>query len=774
MNQIKLKFVKNIQENPKRYLLISLFLFLCTAPGLIFLEQDFSYRTWYSEEDPLLKTFDKFERNFGNDDNLILGLYNKDGLYNPESIKKLHALTEETWKIKHIVRVDSLTNFEYSTSEDDMIDVAPLVDSDKVSSYTQNDINILKTKVRSHDFLEGSFISDDGTMAIIVAQVQPSYVELANNQIITNSARDISKKYSDDKHSIQISGTSVLTHMFKEATEQDMAMLIPFVYAIFTLVLWLIYRRKSGIFIPYLIISVSILMMMGTASFLGHKLNALSGVAPNILLTIAIADTVHILTVYYFGLKQGFSNNEAVNYTLTKNFYPTLLTSLTTAVGFFSFGSAKIGPIADMGVAVGIGVFYAWIATYMLVGPILQLLPKINKDKSHKDDSIESAETHIEVNPKTKKLVDLLYKQRFLIVGFSILLTGLSLYTGAKSLEVNLDPYSQFADDHQFNLDINKINKHMGPTNDVDFMIYAGDVDKAKDPMFLKKVEKFEDWLKTRPKISGTFSINDVIKDINKTIHNGDKKYSVIPDTQEEVAQLLFLYESGLPEGKELTNLKNLKSDAIHLTATWSIVQSKLANVEMKIIKDKAKEMGLNLDITGKVPLFHDLTPYVVSSFLESFTMAFILITTILVIVLKSWRLGFLALVPNLFPLIVGAAIYGLSGEYVDMASVLIASVCLGIAVDDSIHFLFEYKKYRGLNYSPSESIELIFTNTAPSLINTTLIIMLGFGCFYFANYTPNSKFGVMVAIILFIALIADLILLPAILMINEKRTKNA
>ena len=774
MRNLKEQFVDNIQQNPKRYLLVSLFLFLITAPGFLFLKQDFSYRAWYSEEDPLLKTFDKFERYFGNDDNLIIGLYSKKGIYNPETFKRIHRITQEAWKIPHIVRVDSISNFEYSSSINDEIDVAPLVNEDRVDKYTLLDIDKIKDKIKHHDFLEGAYVSEDEKMAIIVAQVQPSYVELADNAVITNSAREIVKKYSSENYQIQVTGTSVLTHMFKEATEEDMAMLVPFVYLIFTVVLWFIYRRKSGILIPYLIITVSILMMMGTASYLGHKLNALSGVAPNILLTVAIADTIHILTVYFFGLRQGFSNSEAVKYTLNKNFYPTLLTSITTAVGFFSFGSAKIGPIADMGVAVGIGVFYAWLCTYTIVGPILQLMPKLKKKPVEHDETILEAETHIQVTEKTKKYVHFIYQFRFLILGFSIFLTLGSLYLGSKHLVVNLDPYTQFAADHQFNLDINKITKHMGPTNDIDFMIYAGGTDKAKDPNFLKKVEKFENWLKTQPYVTGTFSINDVIKDINKTINAGKKEFSQIPNTQEEVAQLLFLYETGLPEGKELTHLKNLKSDAIHLTATWDVVQSKSANEKMPIIEAKAKEMGLNLEITGKVPLFHDLTPYVVTSFLESFTMAFVLITTILIIVLKSWRLGFLALVPNLFPLILGAAIYGLSGEFVDMASVLIASVCLGIAVDDSIHFLFEYKKYRQQKYSPSSAIELIFTNTAPSLINTTMIIMLGFGAFYFAHYIPNAKFGVMVAIILFIALIADLILLPAILMINEKRTQNA
>lgn len=772
MNKYKDSFITSIQAHPKRYLWISLLLFVVTVPGLIFIKEDFSYRIWYSEEDPLLQTFDKFERYFGNDDNLIMAIYNKKGLYNPESIKKISQLTQDMWEIPHIVRVDSLSNFDYTTAKAEEINVAPLVDKLKVNHYKQSDIDHIKAKIKAHDFLEGTYISKDEKMAILVAQVQPSYVQIADNSIITFAARDLVTKYSDENHQIQVSGTSVLTHMFKEATEEDLAILIPFVYLVFTFVFWFIYRKKSGIFIPYLIITVSILMMLGTASYLGHEINTLSGVAPNILLTVAIADTIHILTVYFFGLRQGFSNNEAVKYTLSKNFYPTLLTSITTAVGFFSFSGAKIGPIADMGVAVGIGVFYAWIATYMIVGPILQLMPKIKKNQIEHEETILDAETHIQVNEKIKNRVKFLYNVRFPILIASIILGLTSLYLGSKLLVVNLDPYTQFAPDHKFIKDINKITKHLGPTNDIDFMIYAGETDNAKDPKFLKQVEKFENWLAEQRYITKTFSINDVIKDINKNINGGDKNFAKIPDTQEEVAQLLFIYESGLPEGKELTNLKNLKSDAIHLTATWDIVKSKEANEKITIIESKAKELGLKLDITGKVPLFHDLTPYIVTSFLESFLLAFTLITILLIIVLKSFKLGLLALIPNIFPLILGAAVYGLSGEYIDMASVLIASVCLGIAVDDSIHFLFEYKKYINLNYSPTETVELIFTNTAPSLINTTLIIMLGFGTFYFANYIPNAKFGVMVSIILFFAIIADLLLLPAILFICEKDNK--
>jgi uncharacterized protein len=764
------KLISNIQHKPKQHLLLSLVCFFLTVPGLFLLKQDFSYRIWYSEDDPLLQTFDAFEKRFGNDDNLVIGLLNPEGLYNPSSLQKLIDLTNEVWKIDDIIRVDSLVNFDYVSSQADEIDVSPLFHFSTHHTITENDILELKEKIDKHSFIKGNFISDDGKLAIVVAQVRPSYEKIANNEAITKKARELVKKYSDSEHQVLFTGTSALTYLFKEITEQDISRLIPFMYLVFTLVLWFIYRRKSGILIPYLIISLSILMMLGTDGYLGHEINTLSAVAPNILLTVAIADTVHILTVYFFGLFQGFSNHLAVRYSLTKNFYPTLLTSITTAIGFFSFAGAKIGPVAQMGISVGFGVLYAWLCTYLMIGAILQLMPSFSKKSQHHEKSVAKAEEHITISARTSKQVAWLERHALKIVISSLVMAIVSLYYASQKLEVNLDPYTQFPQDHQFNRDIRSFEKHLGSVTDINFMIDAKQTQGAKDPAFLKKVEQFDHWLKSQDYVLSTSSLLDILKDINKTLNGGIDDYYRIPDTMEEVGQSLLFYSMGLPQGRDINNRISHDERYLQLVANWSIHTSKEANHYIQQMESTAKSMDLDLVVTGKVPLFHDLTPYVVSSFLESFIMAFSLITIILIIVLRSLGLGLLALVPNIFPLICGAAIYALSGEYVDMASVLIASVCLGIAVDDSIHFLFEYKKYRAENHSVKHTIELIFTNTAPSLVNTTLIIMLGFGMLYFAHYVPNAKFGVMVAIILFIALCADLLLLPAILFLSEKK----
>jgi predicted RND superfamily exporter protein len=771
-NQARDRLIDYIQNHPKRCLLFSLIGFLLLAPGLALLTEDYSYRVWYDDSDPLLKTYDEYERKFGNDDSVFLAIHNPKGLYNPESLKKIYHLTEDLWKVDYIMRVDSLTNFDQVTAIGDDIDVRPMVDEDDLENLNQDFIDKLRKNIESNKLTDNFFIGRDGTTAVIRAHVQPSFKVMPDNEVITTQARALAKKYADENHKIHVAGTAVLTHMYKEITNEDVSRLVPLLYLIFTVLLYLIYRRKSGVLLPYLIITISIGMMMGTLGYIGEPLNAISSIAPNILLTVAIADAVHILTVYYFGIKRGFNNHQAVNYTLTKNFYPTLLTSITTSVGFFSFLPAKIHAIAVMGLAVGIGVIYAWLLTYFMLGPILQLLPYVKKEVGH-EDTVEHEAEHIEVSDTIKRRIENLYKVRWPVIGATFVVALVCLYL-FQFLVVNMDPFTQFKKDHPLIVANDIITDHIGPTPVMEIMINSGKEDGAKEPAFLKKVDELQQWLQTQDYIVKTMSINDIIRELNQKLHNNDPQYYVIPDSKEAIGQELFFYTLGLPPGRELNNRITLKNDSIRLTATWNIHNSNEANKKIAEIYAKFKEMGLDAQITGKMPLFHDLTPYVVSTFVKSFRIALIAITIILILVLGSIKLGILALIPNLFPLLVGSAIYSVMQADVDIASVLIASVSLGIAVDDSIHFLFEYQKYRKLGHDINETFGIIMTNTFPSLFNTTLLIVIGFGSFVLANYIPNAKFGAMVAIILVIALFADFVILPAILMVTDKGKKHA
>lgn len=768
IDKIRAKVINSIIEYPKRYLWLSLVVFIVILPGLARIGEDYSYRAWYHPQDPLLVRYDEFEKKFGNDDTATLILFNEKGLLNKESIKLIHQLTDKLWQVEYVTRVDSLTNFDYvRIGEEDQIDISPFVPEEDLEEIDDKYIEKLKQAIEQTPLIKEVFISKDEKLALIKGQLQPSFVELPDNQVIVNQLRQIKKEFEDGDHKILIGGTATIINYYKEIAENDLVTLLPLLYFLFTVVLIWIYRSKTGVFLPYLILTTSIALMMGSAGYLGEKLNSISSAAPNILMTVAIADAIHLLTVFYLGLKKGLTRTEALHFSLEKNFYPTILTSLTTAVGFFSFAGAKINAISMMGIEVGIGVIYAWLLTYFLLCPIIKLIPE-KKDVTHGPATGLRPDQPVNIPEKFLQRVGLLFKLRYWIVGTTLAIALIGLFMVPK-LEVNMDPFGQFKKHHPLVVANDLVEKHLGPASVVEIMIYAPEEGAAKEPAFLRKVEAFQTWLENEPYIHKATSIVDVIKDLNQKLNNNQKEYFRIPETKEDVAQELLFYSLGLPPGRELNNRISIKSDAIRLSATWNIHRSRQANEKIAYINSKAQDFGLNAYVTGKMPLFHDLTPYIVSSFTRSFQIALISITLIMVIVLKSFKLGLLALVPNLFPLLVGAAIYAFFGIEVDIASVLIASVVFGIAVDDSIHFLFEYRKFKNRGLKQFDNLAMIMQNTFPSLFNTTLVIVIGFGSFIIADYIPNAKFGISVAFCLSIALIADFIVLPVILMISER-----
>lgn len=751
-------------------------LLMIFVPGLLSLKSDFSYRAWYSEDDPLLKFYDKFENKFGNDDSVIIAIKSKSSLVTPKDLKIIYEVTEEMWKIPGIIRVDSLANYDAISTENEDINIGPLLDEELIQKISIKDIPNIKSKISGKKLVEDYLISRDEKMTIVRGIVKPSLKQRVDNKELILQARKLNEqmglKHPDLK--FYFAGTATFIHIFTEITERDVSVLMPLLLGLFVIVLFFIYRNKAGVLIPFSCLITSVLMMLGVAGYLGHSVTTISSAAPSILLTVAIADAIHILTVYFFALKQGHTNEEAVRYSLTKNFYPTLLTTLTTSIGFLSFSNSLIKSIAELGVEVGIGVIFAWISAYFLIGPILVLQTQSQQKTKgpNKPDADKVNASELEISSFVQKYVTWIIQFRVPITLITIGLLILSIY-GARSLEVNLNPDAQFKHNHPYKVSMRALEENMGPMSQVEFLIDAKLEDGAKDPEFLNKVQDFEFWLNSLPYVRKTISINDILKELNQALSGGDSENFVIPKTKEMVGQNLFFYSLGLPPGRELNDRISLKSDAMRLTAIWSIITSKQANEEISKMEAKAREIGLNATVTGKMPLFHELTPYVVKSFIDSFSIALIAIFIILVFVLKSLKLGLLALVPNIFPLILGAGVYSMTGEYLDIASVLIASVCLGIAVDDSIHFLFEYQKYRKENFTIKRTFEIIFTNTAPSLFNTTFLIAIGFGSFIVADYIPNAKFGIMVSIVLCFALIADFIVLPALLYITERKSKT-
>lgn len=769
-NKFRQKLVDFIHHSPKTTLIIftlSLFAFL---PGLALVQQNFTYKAWYNDNDPQVQKFQDFEKIFGNDDNILIALSHPKGLIDKKSLSLIQDLTETLWRTKDVVRVDSITNFQSIHSEDDELIIEPLVNSTELANFTNTNKNKVFERINSEPLLKDYLISKDLKATVLQAFIRPAIPDAPDHSAITQDIRKrlqpFKEKYKD--YEIHLFGTVPIVDDFKVATIDDIITLLPILYGCFTIILLFKFRSIITLFFIFTTISTSTILMLGAAGYLGQTLNTLTSACPTILMTIALSDAVHIFSALFLGLGAGYSLKSSLYYSMLKNFYPTLLTSLTTALGFLSFFNAKVEPVAELGIIVSCGIVFAWYVTYFFLVPSIQLSEKFFKKLIKGNKESVKLEGEIEASARSKKLANHIFKFRYPILICTFIL-GIGSIPLMKQLRVNMDPYKQFKETHPGVIAQKFVEKNFSYASLIELSIDTGKADGAKDPEFLKRVDNFIHELESKDEISKIISINSVLKSLNKYLNAGKDEFYTIPATEGQIAESLLLYSMDLPQGKDLSNFISLNHDKIHLTMQWSLSDSYNSRMMFKEINKIAQKYNLSLLITGKTPLFHELTPYVVSTFLFSIILAFITITIVLMLSLKSLTLGALALIPNIFPLLVGGGIFYLTGYAMDMGTVLVASVCLGIAVDDSIHFLFEYKKYRS-KLTPLESVQKLFTSTFPALTLTTVLLSVGFMSFIAGNYIPNIKFGILCSFIIVVALLADLIILPAVVFVLDRK----
>lgn len=765
--EFKEKVCKYIIDKPKQAFGLFVLLNLLILPGLVMVKTDFTYQAWYNQKDPQVQTFNRFEDTFGNDDNLFVLLKDPNGIVQAKNLQAIADLTDLLWETREIIRVDSLTNNQYIDVVDDDLLIEALVDETQIDQVDLKDLN---RKIDREPMLEGYFISKDRKSSLVQAFVRPATDTIPDHSAITQDVRGTLDKFKKKYPHLEVHLTGPVTVVddFTQATLNDMMLLIPLLYLAFSILLYYKYRSPLTIGLIFYNISASTALMLGLAGFADLKINSLTSACPTILMTIALSDAVHIFSSFFVGLKNNFTIESSLFYSLKKNFYPTLLTSFTTALGFASFGTAKIMPVSDLGLMVAGGVVFAWLVTYFALAPLILFTKKrFEKFQTGHTESLE-VEKEIPATPEAIKNSLLIRKYRFPILGVTAIL-ALASFVYIPKIEVNMDPIKQFFPDHPSVIARDFVNDNYGFSSSIEISVDSGMAEGAKNPEFLKKVETYINWIENDPAFAKVTSIVPILKSLNKSLNQDQTEYYTIPKTQNLVAESLFMYTLGLPQGKDLTNLINLDNRKLHLSAQWKLTDSKSCNAKIKELEEKAKEMGLDIELTGKTLLFHELTPYIVQTFIESISLALIGITLTLIISLRSFALGILALIPNVFPLLVGGLIFYFTGYDMDTGTVIVASVCLGIAVDDSIHFLFEYQRYRESGESPLACIQKILTSTFPALSMTTVLISVGFLSFIFGSYIPNMKFGVSVAIILLIALIADFVILPAILMLKER-----
>jgi len=760
-------FARKIVDNPKLTLALFAIIISLFSIGLSRIEGKFSARIWFDNDHPNIIKLNNFENMFGSDEAVAIGIYRKEGIFNKESLKVVEEITEELWGVKDVIRVESLTNFNNVSSDGDDINIGPFLADGFV--YTAEALKKIKKKALKDVTIPDFYMAKSTDYAMVYGFVRPFHDGTKTYESVTNSVRKIVAKYKDRKDfEFFIVGEVPSNNAFREISDKDDQRITPFMVIFIIFLLFYVFRNVISVSLPLVLAGATIASSLGFLGLSGISFNNLLGAVPGILLAISLADALHILFTYkHFRLK-GHDNKKSVTYSLAKNFKPTALTTISTAISFFSISLTDIAPVRDLGIVAGVGTILAWLFSYLILGSVLSLLSSFLDKRKVVAPKIINFEKETNDKGTHSPYVDLIDKHKKMIIGVFTFFIVLSGYIALQN-EVNSDPIKYFDKDLQFRKSYDFTSSKMGGLKGIELVIDSGADEGIKDPKFLKTLDRYIEHILKHDEIMRVKSFIDIIKKLNQALHEGDKNYYRIPDTKKAIAEILFLYTMGLPEGMDLNNQISLNNQVIRLRLVWSTETSKESEVMVGWLLNEAKKFKLNVDTGGTVPIYNSINSKVVSTFFSSMAMALCFVSFLLLVLFKDFKLALLSMFPNVIPLIFAACIMKLMGQYIDIGTSIVYAVCLGIAVDDTIHFIVNYKTYRNYGHTPSESIAQTFQITGRALVCTTLLLVVGFGIFYFSEFIPNKNFGVLCAITLFLALITDLIFLPALLLVIDK-----
>jgi predicted RND superfamily exporter protein len=720
------------------------------------------YRVFFSEDNPQLKAFELLQNTYSKTDNVAIALAPKDGnVITPRTLATVEWLTKEAWKLPYASRVDSITNFQHTAARGDELVVRDLASNPATLNAAQ--LEEIKKIVRSEPLLARQLISsrlDVTAVNVTIGLPGKSLDEVPQVMTAVNALlKELRTRYPDVD--IHVTGAIPIDHAFAEQSMHDLSTLTPIMYGVILLLTFVILRSASSVLASALIITFSTVTAMGLAGWLGFQLTAPSAGAPTVILTLAIAHGIHILVAVIHGMRQGLSKHAAIAESVQLNLYPISIATLTDVIGFLSMNASEVPPFRDLGNIVTLGVIAAYGLSILFLPALLAVLP------------IHVRATQSRTGMVMDRLSAFVIRRRTpLLIGMSVLVVTLVALIPRNELNDNFVKY--FDETLEFRRDSDFIDGKLAGLDAILYSVPAGQSGGVSDPAYLAKLDEFAAWYRTQPNVVHVVTLADVVKRLNKNMHGDDPAWYRIPDSRALTAQYLLLYEMSLPFGLDLNNQINVdKSASLMSVVLKSSTSKEILGLEENAQQWLAQNAPESMQTTGSGPsvMFAYIGQRNISSMINGNIISLLLISIVLMVVLRDVKIGILSLAPNLLPAAMAFGIWGLFVGQVGLALSVVATMTYGIVVDDTIHSMSKYVQVRrkqGL--SPEEAVRYVFSTVGTASWSMSIILIAGFSVLAFSAFELNSSMGIMTALTIALALIAEFFLLPPLLMAFDRR----
>ena len=705
----------------------------------------------------------EIDETFIRTDNIVIAINSKNNsIFTKKTLSLIESLTEKSWTVPYSIRVDSLTNYSYVRSVDDDLLVEPFIEN--ALSMEDSFIQRREKIVEEEEIIYGSLISKDKKTTVISIVVDPPNPD-ANLKLIDTI--EYMLEYIDEAKSnhpeldIRILGTPYQEYISPKMVLSEMPIVMPSMLLLILVSVFFMLRSVFAVLATIFVIVLSLISTFGSVGFIGNALNQMVITIPILIITLALADCVHLFSIFFQQRAKGYSSKESMVKSLELNLQPLFLTTLTTCIGFLSFNVLDVPPLRDLGNFVSIGIAMAFIFTIFFAAPLFSFF-EIKAPKS----------VNQQVN-LSKKIAKFSLKNGKTLL-WSVPLMSVLLISLIPLNVLDENPTQMYDEGFtSFSSDTLWLDEMLGVTFPVSFKAESKN-GSVSEPEFLKKIDSFTNWLETQDEVNHVTSLAHTMKNLNKSMHGDDPKWETIPESEELSSQYLFFYEMSLPMGLDLNSSISQDRSSTKISANLDDMSGKEFLKFDSKVRAHLEDNNLTEIISpaaGFRVVFSHISTVIVNSLLLGVFIGLLLITLMLGLFFRSIPFGVLSAFPNVLPIGAAFGIWALyDGQVGFMVAVGMGST-LGIIVDFTVHLLSKYDlARREMGQSPEEAVMFAFESVGFALIVMTVVISLGFLVLNLVNFLPLHDFARFSTISFIMALIIDFLFFPNLLVKFDKR----
>ncbi|WP_025537700.1 efflux RND transporter permease subunit [Vibrio parahaemolyticus] len=743
-------------------LLATIFLIIVATIGGKNLYFRGDYDIFFDGTNKQLLAFDEIQTTFAKTDNLAIVIAPEDGdIFTPQTLSLIQKITVDAWQVPYSSRVDSIANYQHTEAFEDDLLVEDLLYSEY--ELTPERISKVKSIALSEPVLKSALVSEKGDVTVVNITVQlPEMDKTAEVEEVVSSINAMIDRYQRAYPDVTFhkAGIIAMNHAFMTAAQDDSSTLVPTMLVVILVFLTIMLRSILSVIATLIVIIGSVMATMGISGWAGMFLSTATVNVPTLIMTLAVADCVHVIATMRQSMKNGFTKVQSIERSIALNFVPILITSVTTAIGFLMMNMSDSPVLRDFGNLSALGVMVACFLSVTLLPALLKLLPIHVKMETSQDQK------HV-----MDRLGDFVVSQRraLLLLSVAVIVVCASLIPLNK---VNDESVEYFGQRNEFRQAADFMEERISGMTNISIAIKTNESQGIAAPDFLNTIGEFSSWLRDQPETDHVATLADVYKRLNKNMHGDDEAYYSLPQARELAAQYLLLYEMSLPYGLDLNNQINVDKSSIKMVLTVANLGSvELVDLENRIYQWFA-EHAPQYQVVASSPslMFAHIGETNMASMLSTLPITLVLISALLIFALRSVRLGLISLMPNIAPAVIGFGLWALISGEINLGLSVVVTLTLGIVVDDAVHFLSKYQRARREGQTAEQAVRYAFHTVGRALWITTVVLVAGFSVLAMSSFRLNADMGQLSAIVIFIALVVDFLFLPTLLMLFDKK----